>query len=105
MLFRSVYFPNSGMTVVRWDIKFDEDKSMRLSLERELDLHAEEELLVPKDEPQDVEQPHEEDHGVAENTHENPSTRNGRRRTMESDRLRLDAAENVGAPTSQRIQR
>ena len=45
-----MYFPNNRMTVVRWDIKFDEGKSMRLSLEREWDLHAEEELLVPKDE-------------------------------------------------------
>ena len=43
-----VYFPNNIMIVVRWDIKFDEGKAMRLSLERELDLHAEEELLVPK---------------------------------------------------------
>ena len=33
---------------MRWDIRFDEGKAMRLSLERELDLHAEEELLVPK---------------------------------------------------------
>ena len=40
-----------------------------MSLERKLDLHAEEELLVPKDESQDVEQPHEEVHGVEENTH------------------------------------
>ena len=65
-------------------------------------MHADEELLVPKDEPQDVEQPHAEDHGVAENTHAGPSTRNGRRCTTEADRLRLDVAENVGAPTSQR---
>ena len=71
-----------------------------MSLERELDLHAEEELLVPKDEPQDVEQPHVEDDGVEENTHAEPSTRKGRRCTTEADRLRLDAAENVGAPTS-----
>ena len=56
---------NIAMTVVRWDVKFDEEKAMRLSLERELDLHADEELVVPKDEPQYVEQPHEEDHGVA----------------------------------------
>ena len=34
---------------------------MRMSLESELDLHADEEILVPKDEPQDVEQPHAED--------------------------------------------
>ena len=74
---------------------------MRLSLERELDLHADEELLVPKDEPQDVEQPHEEDHGVEETNHAEPSTRHGRRHTTEAERLRLDAAEHVGAPTSQ----
>ena len=30
---------------------------MRLYLERELDLHAEEELFVPKDESLDVDQP------------------------------------------------
>ena len=85
---------------MRWDIKFDEEKFMVLSLERELDLHADEELLVPRDEPQYVEQPHAEDHGVVENTHVDPSSRNGRRRTTEADRLRLDATENVGAPTS-----
>ena len=39
------------------------EKSMQ-----ELDLHAYEEILVPKNEPQDVEQPHVEDHGVAETT-------------------------------------
>ena len=42
------------MTMVRQDIKFNEVKAMKLSLERELHLHAEEELLVPKDEPLDV---------------------------------------------------
>ena len=78
---------------------------MRLSLERELYLHAEEELLVAKDECQDVDQPHEEVHGVEENTHANTSIRNGRRHTTEADRLRLDAAQNVGAPTSQCRQR
>ena len=52
-----VYFPNSQMTVVRRDIKFNEVKAMKLSLERELHLHAEEELIVPKEEPLDVDQP------------------------------------------------
>ena len=75
---------------------------MRFSLEMDLELHAKEELLVPKDEPQDVDQPHAEDHGVEENTHANPSIINGKRRTTEANRLRLDAVENVGAPTSQR---
>ena len=37
-----VYFPVIRMTIVRWDIKFYEEKSMHLSLERELELHAEE---------------------------------------------------------------
>ena len=68
-------------------------------------MHAEEELLVPKDESQDVDQPHEEVHGLEESTHAEPSIRNGIRCTMEADRLRLDAAQNVGAPTSQRRQR
>jgi hypothetical protein len=73
---------------------------MSLSLERELELHEEEVLLVPKDESQYVDQPHEEVHGVDEATHANPSIRNGRNCTMEADRLRLDATQNVGAPTS-----
>ena len=55
-----VYFLDSRMTVVRRDIKFNEVKSMKFSLERELHLHAEEELLVPKDEPLDMDQPREE---------------------------------------------
>jgi hypothetical protein len=89
------------MTVMRWDIKFDEGKAMQLSLERELDLHEEEELLVPKDESEDMDQPHEEVHGVEEDTPVDPSIKNGRKCTTEADRLRLDVAQNVGAPTSQ----
>jgi len=52
-----VYLPDSGKTVVRRDIKFQEEKAMKCLLERELHLHADEELLVPKDELQDVDQP------------------------------------------------
>jgi hypothetical protein len=100
-----VYFPNSRMTVVRRDIKFDEGKAMRLSLERDLDLHVEEKLLVPKDESQDVDQSHEEVHGVEEANHVDPSIKNSRNRTTEADRLRLDTAKNVGAPTSKHRQR
>ena len=44
-----MYLQNNRMAVAGRDIKFDEEKAMRLSLERELDLHAEEELLVPKE--------------------------------------------------------
>jgi hypothetical protein len=78
---------------------------MQLSLERELDLHVEEELLAPKDESQDVDQTHEEVHGLEESTHAEPSIRNGRKRTTKVDILRLDVAQNVGSPTSQRRQR
>jgi hypothetical protein len=95
-----VYFSNNNMIVMRRDIKFDEGKSMQLSLEREIDLHVEEELLVPKYESQDVDQPHEEVHVVEDTTHAEPSIKNGRKHTMEANRLRLDAAQNVGAPTS-----
>ena len=73
---------------------------MRLSLERELDLHVEEELLVPKDESLDVDQLEEEVHGVEESTYVDPTIKTGRRCTIESNRLRLDATQNVGAPNS-----
>ena len=46
-----VHLLNIRMTVVKRDVKLDEEKAMRLSLERELDLHEDEELLFPKDEP------------------------------------------------------
>ena len=88
--------------MVRRDIKFNEVKAMNLSFERELHLHAKEELLVPKDEPLDVDQPQEEIHGVEESTHAEPNIRIGRKRTTEAERLKLDAAQNVGVPTSQR---
>ena len=74
---------------------------MKLSLERELHLHAEDELIVHNDEPQYVNQPQEEDHGVEQSTHVEPNIRTGRRRTIEDERLNLDVAHNVGAPTSQ----
>ena len=96
-----VYLSAKMLTVVNRDVKFDEEKAMRLSLEREIDLHVDEELLVPKDEPHDVEQPQAEDHGVAKITHADPSTRNGRKCTKEVDRLMLDAIDHVGAPKSQ----
>ena len=51
------------------------EKAMQLSLERELDFHADRELLVPKDEPQDVEQQQDEDHVVAGTTHTETSRR------------------------------
>ena len=63
---------------------------MKLSLERELHLHADEELLVPKDEPQDVDQPQEEVHGVEETTHVAPNII-GWKRTTKVEQLNLDA--------------
>ena len=78
---------------------------MKLSLERELHLHAEEELLVPKDEPLDVDQPQKDIHGVEESTHVEPNIRQGREHTTEVERLKLDAVQNVGVPTSQRRQK
>jgi hypothetical protein len=76
---------------------------MWLSLEKELDLHAEEELQVPKDQSQYVDQSRKEVQGVKETTHAEPSIRNGTKNTTEADRLRLDVEQNVGAPSSQRI--
>ena len=70
-----VYLPDSGITVVRQDIKFQEEKAMKCSLERELHLHVDEELLVPKDELQDVDQPQNEVHGVEETTQAAPTIR------------------------------
>ena len=94
-----VYLPDSRKTVVRRDIKFHEEKAMKCSLEREPHLHADEELLVPKDELQDVDQPQDEVHGVEETTHATPTIR-GRKRTTEAERLAQDAEKVVGAPTS-----
>jgi len=48
-----VYLPSHRMTLVCRDVKFNEDKANGCSLERELQLHGEEELLSPKEEPQD----------------------------------------------------
>ena len=67
-------------------------KATKLSLERELHLHAEEELLVPKDEPLDLVQPQEEIHGVEESTHAEPNIKTSRKRITEAERLKLDAA-------------
>lgn len=97
-----VYMLTSRMIVVRRDIKFNEEKAIRVSLERELELHADEEILAPKvEEPQiDVEQPHAEVPGVETST-QAESSREGRKHTREADRLLDVARENVGGPTSQ----
>ena len=72
---------------------------MKCSLEREPHLHADEELLVPKDELQDVDQRQEEVHRVEEITHAALTIR-GRKHTTEAERLAQDAKKVVGAPTS-----
>jgi len=97
-----VYLPIIHRTLVLRDLKFDEQKAMQVSLERELQLQAMEEILVPKEEePQtDVEQPHAEVPGVETST-QAESSREGRKRTREADRLLSDARENVGETSSQ----
>jgi len=89
------------MTVVRRDVRFDEQKAMQVSIKRKIRLHAVEEILVPKiEEPQiDVEQPHAKDPRVETST-QAESSRDGRKRTREADKLLHDARENVGEPTS-----
>ena len=79
-----LYLLDSGKTVVRQDIKFQEEKAMKCLLERELHLHADEELLVPKDELQDVDQPQDEVHEVEESTHAAPTIR-GRKRLTKAE--------------------
>jgi len=74
---------------------------MIFSLERDLQLHVEEELLAPKEEPQDdVEKPHAEEQRVEAPTHAKTS-KDGMKHTREADKLMHDARENLGAPTSQ----
>ena len=70
-----VYLPTSQRTMVRKDLKFDEQKAMQVSLEREIKLHADEELSVPKEKDPyiDVEQLHAEDSGVETSTHDDTS--------------------------------
>ena len=101
-----MYLPTSRRTVVRRDLKFDEEKAMRVSLERELQLQAMEELLFPKEEePQtNAEQPHAEVPRVETST-QAESSGDEQKHTREADRLLEDARENVGAPSSQHKQR
>jgi len=74
---------------------------MKCSLEREPHLHADEELLVPKDELQDMDQPQDEIHGVEETTHAAPTIR-GQKCMTKAKRLAQDAEKVVGPPTTQR---
>lgn len=92
-----VYLTSYKMTMVCRDVKFDEEKVMRCSLERELKLHGEEDILAPKEEPQDdVEQPHEKEYRVDVPTHAKTS-RDGRKCAGEADILMHDARESVEA--------
>ena len=101
-----VYMLTSRMIVLHKDISFDKEKAMQVSLERELELHADEVILASKDEgPRiDVEHPHVEFHRVETSTHEE-SLRERIKCTREADRLLDDAQENVGAPSSHRRER
>lgn len=73
---------------------------MKCSPEREPHLHADEELLVPKDEMHDMDQTQDEFHGVEETTHATPTIRQ-RKRLTEVERLAQDAEKVVGPPTAQ----
>jgi len=97
-----VYLPSNKMKVVRRDVKFNEKKTMRCYIERDLQLHADEEILTPKED--DVEQPHGEEQRVEAHTHAETS-RDGRKCTREVNKFMHDARESVGAPTSQCRQR
>jgi len=101
-----VFLHASQRTVVRKDLMFDEQRAMRVSLERELKLHGDEELLVPKEEEpcDDVDQPHVEDL-VVETTTPEESSRDERKCSWEADRLMLDVRENVEQPSFQHRQR
>jgi len=96
-----IYLLTSRMTMVRRDVRFYEEKAMRVSPKREIELHADEYIWDPKvEEPHiDVEQPHAEDMGVDTSTQEKYS-REGRKCTREANRLLDDAWESMGAPTS-----
>lgn len=94
-----VLLRDSRKTIVRRDIKFQEEKAMKCSLEREPHLRVDEELLVPKDELQDMDQPQDEVHGVEETTHAAPTIR-GQKRTIKAKRLAQDEEKVVGPPTT-----
>ena len=43
-----VYLSTTRMIVVRRNVRFDEEKAMQVSLERELEIHVDEEILSHK---------------------------------------------------------
>eukprot|EP00253_Pinus_taeda_P030789 PITA_30789 len=62
------------MRIVRRDVKFDEEKSMWFSFERELQIPMKEELIAPKEEPPEaVDQPQIEEQRVKKTTLVEPS--------------------------------
>ena len=94
---------------MRRDVNFDEEKDMRCSLEWELSIPLEQELLAPKEEPQDelqevVQKPHakEQTRGRVEAPTQPESSREGRKISIEVDRLLHDHSKNVRSPTLQR---
>jgi len=75
------------MTIVRRDVKFDEEKVMWCSLERVLQIPLEEVILASKEEPQEVvEQPKVEEQRLEITTQAEPS-KEGRKRMREAKRL------------------
>ena len=82
-----VYFPYLRMKVVQRDVNFDEEKLMWCSLEREIQIPPEDEILAPKEEPQEVvEEPKIEEKRMAIATQQETS-REGRKITREVEIL------------------
>ena len=80
------------MIVVSRDVRFNEEKAMWVSLEREIELNTDEEISAPKVEESqiDVEHSHVEDLGVETST-QVESSREGRKCTREAKILWDDA--------------
>lgn len=49
-----MYFPSLRIMVVRRDVNFYGEKAMRFSLERELHLHSNQDILAQKEEHHEV---------------------------------------------------
>lgn len=100
-----VYFPSLRMTVVHRDVKFDEEKSLRFSFESKLQLHLDQNILALKEVPQEVVEKSQAKEQRLETPTQAETSREGRKKSREVERIFHDARENLGAPTSHRRQR
>jgi hypothetical protein len=94
------------MTVVRRDVKFDEEKAMRCSLERELQFPPDRRGAFGSKGRTSGSCGATTNRGAESgDIHSSRDIQRRKERTREADRLLQDARENVGAPTSQHRQR